>query len=246
MSEEILFIIYHVVDANVKGIMSMQQGMYVEALASFHEGLSTLMEQVRTTPDSSRFKSSKSMESMGHNDLSDKKIISSIELPAGNHSVFDDEVFSLFNRALHLRFDEDDIEGNEELYFHLLTAILSYNVGLAHHLCGLQTGESKVVERGLDFYSMVYSSLTKRKDYLEAYPTSINLCLLALVNNIAHIHAHFRRFKATAICNDEITFRLSVLLSPFSHISVFDEDYKIFFLNVSLYTSSDTLSAPAA
>jgi hypothetical protein len=70
-----------------------------------------------------------------------------------------DEIFSLFNRALHIHLKKIDVDGSDDFYGHLVSAVLTYNVGLTLHLSGLESGDSQLVSRGLlYFYSMAHGS----------------------------------------------------------------------------------------
>jgi len=183
--------------------------------------------------------------------LDRKKLIDSIPLSETRFPSVNNEVFYLFNRSLHLQLDEeDDLEGKDEIYSHLLSSVLTYNVGITHHLAGLQKGDSQLLTRALEFYSLVYATLTEQSDWLRKFQSSLDFCLLALANNIGHIHAYFHCFTKAGYCRDDISCRLlaisrSSLLPDFGSL-VSPEEYRVLYLNVHFFRESELAYAAAA
>lgn len=230
------------IEMNVQGLLAIQRSQHREAFQCFNSGLGVLLdEQPEPTADvgvSSRMEK-------------DKKVIVSVPLTSEERQSPDygDEIFGLFDRGLHLQLSPEDIAGNQQFYNDLATAVLSYNSGLSHHLFGLQSGKSRPLLIALDFYSAAYASLTSRKEFQRKLPQSVNLALLALANNIGHIHAFFRSLRKTAICSEEICLRLSAILPSVAdeqEAAVFGDEYKVFYLNIYLFHESDFAPAPAA
>jgi hypothetical protein len=247
-----------VVDMNVQGILFLQQSKPSEAISWFQRGLVTLLESIdkESTGAGSNGeliscdKAFSCQHVIGDREtLQESGILCSIALP-GCVSAVNDDVFVLFNRALHLPSEVDEMMARSNFYHHLLSVVLTYNIGLAHHLAGLHNGSTPLLSRGFDFYSMAYAALTEQSKHLQGPSDFLNLAFLALANNIGHIHAHFRCFNETAIYCDQVSHRLVSELRTSRTIgaaySISDEDYQLFFMNACFFQKSTLASAPAA
>jgi hypothetical protein len=160
-----------------------------------------------------------------------------------------DDVFILFHRALHMPSKvEVSLTWNYEFYSQILSGVLIYNMGLAHHLAGIQNGNSWVLSSALEFYLMAYSTIRGQIKFLRGKYNGLNLGLMAISNNAGHIYAHSRSFTEAGICNDELSACLATVLSSHTNgiPSLSDEEYKVFFLNICFFKESWLGSAPAA
>jgi hypothetical protein len=227
-----------VVDMNVQGVLFLQQSKPSEAISWFQRGLVTLLETI----DKESTGAGSNGELTNREAQHESGILCSVALP-GSISAVNDDVFALFNRALHLPSEVDEMTESSNLYYHLLSVVLTYNIGLANHLAGLRNGSTPLLTRGLDFYSMAYAALIEQSKHLEGTSDFLNLAFLALANNIGHIHAHFRSFEETSIYCDQVSLRL---LSERRTYTMSSEDYQLFFLNALFFRQSTHASAPAA
>ena len=173
-----------------------------------------------------------------------------------------DDFFVMFGRALHLSFDfmvdlQQKCQGKSQFCSHVLTAVLLYNIGLAHHFHGLEKCESKDISCALEYYSLAYTTLVDQEDIAlsvngnQAVP--LHLAFLSLANNMGHIHCYFRVFGRTDICVHEIGCLLSNLVNSCPQESVTsvppeltEVEYRTFFLNVCFFREIGELAAPAA
>lgn len=171
-------------------------------------------------------------------------VLTSVELTPKNSSLFSTDVFVLFHRGLLLNDPQDDVCCDDAASFHAASIALTYNVGLAHHLSGIEKGDLTLLSRALDFYLLAYVSMVDKEGVENSMKSSLALGMLALANNIGHIHATFCNFSRTNLCSEEILLRLVQLQDsqpgPSRHIS--KDEYKIFLLNASFFVSFYTLA----
>jgi hypothetical protein len=101
-------------------------------------------------------------------------------------SVSPDNVFVVFHRAFHL---SDYGELNTSADFTKACVILLYNMGLAWQHLGAQENSTMALKKALFAYERAYSTLSQ---FQQQYNDSFSyLVMLALCNNMAHIHSHF-------------------------------------------------------
>ena len=121
-----------------------------------------------------------------------------------------------------------------------LAAILLYNLGLSYHREGLKGGKSADLNMALKFYReayMVLKSAWATSDFQEVF-----VLLLALLNNMACVHAVMCDHKDTHQCidwmNRAIASRQRSILRK--------EDYTFFSLNLSVFRGHQLRLASAA
>lgn len=121
-----------------------------------------------------------------------------------------------------------------------LAAILLYNLGLSYHREGISRGKSGDLQMALKLYReayMVLKSAWSQSDFQEVF-----VLLLALLNNMACIHAAMSDSKDTHQCvdwmNRAVASRQRSILSK--------EDYTFFSLNLSVFRGHQLKLASAA
>jgi hypothetical protein len=251
-----------VLHMNVQGVLLMQESKFAEAVPFFQKGLETLSSNNLGIANAGECPTSESsfceiIYSPQHRtriqvDELEKgekqgRLLSSVALLNDNAAVHDD-IFLLFRRALHMPSAvEIGLTRNNEAYREILSGVIIYNVGLAHHLVGLQNGESQVISRALEFYLMAYSAFKGQIKFLRGKNHGLIIGLMAISNNAGHIYAHSRSFALATICHNQLSFCLSTTISLHinDHPSL-SEEYKIFFLNVCFFQERSLVSAPAA
>jgi hypothetical protein len=116
-----------VVKMNAKGILLMLQGKHVQATACFRRGMTELLAGLSERPAGESFSGATPLSGNSFKpgqfflykqvDEGDTKeynrILFSVGLPADNCSVMHDDVFVLFNRALHISSERAHVEDNE-------------------------------------------------------------------------------------------------------------------------------------
>jgi hypothetical protein len=250
---------------NLMGVLLMQQGKQHEAISFFHRGMETLLPggqekaaahdgttSPTTNGDLSRprhFHQPHMKQNSCKQITRSKHIVFSLALFEGSAaSSVHDDVFVLFNRALHIHSEiPEEMVQTSGLYSRLMSAVLLYNVGLAHHLLGLQTSDSHVLLRSLEYYSMAYKTFSDvQVKSMGEKPNFLALGFMALANNMGHVHAHFLNFARTDTCNRQLSLLLSSLHSAKEAPYLSDEEFAVFFQNLSFFKESVLLSAPAA
>ena len=252
-----------IIETNVQGISLMQQSKYDEAIVRLKEGLMALLPQLneaianetmvafetsvkgtRDSPQKSSLYPELRIDGSIRSTINNRSLFSVEVLPKDKVSTNDEDVFVLFNRALHLSREIKDIHENAAFYGQLLSGIIIYNLGLSHHLQGLKTGDSRMQSRALELYLLAYQDLMDQCSSRGEKMPTVNMALVSIVNNMGHIYAHFRRYEETSMCRDELSSRLTSLLLD-HHPILTAVEYQIFFLNISFF-QSELMCAPSA
>jgi hypothetical protein len=112
-------------------------------------------------------------------------------------------------------------------------------MGLAWHHLGFQENSSAALKRALFVYEQAYRSLSQ-----QAVGKSSHLLLLALANNMAHIHTHFVDVDAARQCREVVT---QLLVNYFPAVaSKVSGEYAFFTAEVMLFECQELSFAPAA
>jgi hypothetical protein len=121
------------------------------------------------------------------------------------------------------------------------TATLLYNMGIAFHHLGIQENNTAALKKSLYTYRMAYTVLSQNCDDSFSY-----LVMLALCNNMSHIHGHFLNWTEARSLWDLITEILACVSPGDSSVAVDDYD---FFVSEALFFKGRDLEleyAPAA
>jgi hypothetical protein len=228
---------------NNDAIELMQNANFEQSIYALHDGLQLLhsvqhapwmLNATRKGPQTSSFGS--------------EVVLLSVELNNGT-SDMEDDIVVFFNRALKIDDGFSSIVKDSPAYAEsnsFLLGVLLYNLGLAHHLLGIKRGNSELYDKALDFYSLSHGSFTDQL-YPFGYPTnSLHVGILAITNNVGHIHAYFRRSREVQICIDELILRLSQYSRRNNQIPEFNGEQKVFLINASFYQEMALNAAPAA
>jgi len=176
-------------------------------------------------------------------------IIKSIPMDDKHDDSMHDDVFMLYNRALHLAPGVTKVVTREISLYQIMSSILLYNYGLVNHVEGLRTGDSWLLSQALDHYSSAYYIMKASSDHYlpENAASALNLGLLAIANNVGHIHAYHCRYTKVWICSDEIMRLLSTIKPSVSADGYsLDEEYKLIFINTCFFLEANLSGAPAA
>jgi hypothetical protein len=120
----------------------------------------------------------------------------------------------------------------------LLSGVVLYNMALINHCRALELGISSLLSVALNLYKMAASVLERSR----GVDPSNELVLLALYNNMAHIHAYQWSSREVRVC----IAKIRMLLSAVSAESFIDqEDFHFFSVNTML-NIEDMYLAPAA
>lgn len=169
--------------------------------------------------------------------------IASIEIPddaldtnrvvhAGN------DLFTCYNRALSVP-DGDNFTDCYESKTRM-SAILQYNLALAHHRAGIEKNSSSELAMALQLYEGAYFTIERVKD--RVHMEDVFLLLLGIFFNMTHIHCNFFNLTECQHCMDW----MKVALASRECVSLREDDYLFFSTNVSLLSIQLPHLAPAA
>lgn len=239
-----------IVCLNAEGISSMRQSKYLEAIGILREAMEELLAAFSDEPSAQNIAPSTSIFYSGCTAKREggRTLGSSTVFDESVAFAQDDDVFSLFKRALHLENFENAVQC-PSFYCRLMSAVLLYNTALATHLLGLWTGNSALLSSALDYYSMSYTSLSHQSTLMREDSSILDLGFLALANNMGHLFAFFRNLPRADVCRRELGRLLSSLLMAdqsrgTSNVSL--DEFNTFYLNVCCVQEIDVLCAPAA
>ena len=228
-------------ELNNEGILWLQQGCHDEAGSIFQRALMRLRAILYSKIDASAF---------GEDDDQDMEEVNSQSAKAsvcvcvggqkrGNQECTENQ-FSLYDSAFVLpgRGVERQIFASADIE-NLTSATLLYNLGLCYHKRAMANGKSRDLKQALSLYQKA-ASLAEYFD--EAAEHSV-LLVLALFNNMGHIHAeHFETSEATR-CMDSMEM---VLDSHECQEFLDEEEYYFFSWHFFVFPDRPVWIAPAA
>lgn len=148
--------------------------------------------------------------------------------------------FTIYNRVVEI---VDICSPKWDKYSFHIPAILLYNSGLAwHRIAFLENCDAKY-ERALENYNAAHSQLIYHASLGIYHPEVCDLLLLALCNNMGHIHSHFIHLKETRLCVEAL-FTVFFMIGNKRVLS--KEEYVFFYLNILLTVNRTPVLAPAA
>ncbi|GAX15675.1 hypothetical protein FisN_3Hh149 [Fistulifera solaris] len=148
--------------------------------------------------------------------------------------------FTIYNRVIEIA----DISSLKwERYSNHIPAILLYNSGLAWHKIAFRENCDAKYERALENYSAAHSQLVYHASLGMYHPEVCDVLLLALCNNMGHIHSHFIHLKETRLCVEAL-FTVFFMIGNKRILS--KEEYVFFYMNILLTVNRTPVLAPAA
>lgn len=243
MAAEMQRYVESLIEMNDGAIELMMNEQFERSIYVLHDGLQ-LLQLVQQSP----WTVNTSTKGQSTNSFGSEVILQSVEL---DKCAFDEEdgVVVFFNRALKIDDGFASVVRTNPAYAEpnpFLLGVLLYNLGLAHHLLGIRQGHSKLYEKALDFYSLSHGSFTEQW-YPFGYPAhAVHVGILAITNNVGHIHAYFHRSREVQICIDELILRLGQYSSQNNQIPEFNGEEMVFLINASFYQEISLNAAPAA
>jgi tetratricopeptide (TPR) repeat protein len=229
---------------NSRAVLLLQQNRHKDAIYWLRRGLRNLasLEQVtcddaqqqdlRTHPASLKCVDSMDVEG-------EERPAYSVEIPEVRDtiiSVSPDNVFVVFNRAFHLS-DYGVLKTSPDSA--KASATLLYNMGLAWQQLGAQENNTTALKKALFAYERAYSALSQQCNDSFSY-----LVMMALCNNMAHIHSHFFNLVEAKRCRDLIP-QILACSSPRTS-SMAADDYAFFLSETMLLKGQELKFAPAA
>jgi hypothetical protein len=228
---------------NSTAVLLLQQNRSKDAIGWLRRGLSNLASIEQVTYDArqqnihTHHASLKCVDTMMDVE-GEKKPAYSVEIPEVRDtvvSVSPDNVFVVFNRAFHL--SDDGVKTSADSA--KASATLLYNMGLAWQHLGAQENNTAALKKALSAYESAYSALSQ-----QCNDSFSCLVMLALCNNMAHIHSHFFDLEEAKHCRDLIPHILAC--SSAGNSSMAADDYAFFLSEAMLLEGQDFKFAPAA
>jgi hypothetical protein len=242
-------------DVNTRAVQLLQESRHTEAINCLRSGVKFVLAQVadKTTdlPSHVPFAFEAQQPSMQGSRSSlqcpnsvdidgDERLKYTVAIPELHNAMSSspENVFVVFNRAF--TYYEHGVFISSADYTKA-TATLLYNMGIAFHNLGIQENNTAALKQSLYTYQMAYSVLSQKCDDSFSY-----LVMLALCNNMSHIHGHFFNLKEAKSFWDLITEILGCVASMDSSISI--DDYDFFVSELLLFEGRDREleCAPAA
>lgn len=190
-------------------------------------------------------------ESMASSTCISHSCLQSIALPKFHESTPEEEaalpvsdnIFTFYQRAFVLTSESG--EEDTEMACPKQSAVLLYNMAVAHHNYAMSStrkdrvASHKEFRTALVFYDMCFNiiqhSWADDEDFL--------LLLLAVWNNMGHIHAHRYNYLET----QEMLTSLQEILQVISKSPLLEnEDFLFFYKNLVVYEEQEFAAAPAA
>jgi hypothetical protein len=222
---------------NTKAVDLMRQGNLQEAISDFIAALGELLRRVDQPEDvdltnkvTSTFLSVRSVPLEGSLSL------------VKSTSYQDHHAFYVFDRALVI--DGIDLAAASSIAGqNCTTAVVMYNMGLAHQLQGMQDLRSQEAnfKKAMRFYEMatdVLEGCTGSEDQVSG------LVYLAVSNNMGHIYSHFYDTTEAQYC---LTWLFTILQAmEIYDTDILGDEYLPFHLNVLILLGQDAVAAAAA
>jgi hypothetical protein len=223
---------------NTRAVQLMQKSRHKEAISCLQRALTFVLNRVADTnsdpPSLVPFAFEVQQQSMQDHRSSlkcmdsmdiiegEERLTYTVAIPEGHDtmSISPGNVFVIFNRAFtHYKHGVFSSSANCTKG----TAILLYNMGLAFHHLGIQKNNTAVLKKSLYTYQMAYRVLLSQN----CDDSFSCLVMLALCNNMSHIHGHFFNLKEARGLWDLLTGVLDCVSLEGSSDAVLD-DYAFF------------------
>ena len=226
----------HIVELNHEAVLGLVESRNRMAYGMLQQGLQVLRGITQTRQGTSVEPSMR----MDRNICS----VCSVQLPVSQTDMVysPDNFFQIYENA----FLVSDCAKNymhPSAYEDHVAAVLMYNTALMCHRQGIQNGNFVMLERALFMYEMAASTLQQDTAYSGDNDID-DLFMLALINNMGHIHSHTFRHEKSRFCqkvledliHDEISRAGSVDAASHCH----------FFLECLQFKEFGLTLAPAA
>lgn len=159
---------------------------------------------------------------------------------AQHKAIEQQSMVTVYNRAFVLTTEDDEpasFSNNE----HTVPAVLLYNMGLSHHIQAMASGNSAVLRKALQLYTMSFTLLEQASEVLNDMDIMV---LLALANNMGVIAASQFFDRAGAETSRQMMERV---LGSVDCLEVMeDEDIEFFSLNLMFLSEHQTHAMAAA
>ncbi len=225
---------------NSTAVLLLQQNRPKDAICWLRRGLKDLASLEQVTYESQQqdlYTHHASLKCVDYMDFEGEEGPAySVEIPEVRDTIMSDNIFVVFNRAFHLS-GYGELKTSAEST--KASATLLYNMGLAWQHLGAHENNTTALKKALLAYKRAYSALSEQCNDSFSY-----LVMLALCNNMAHIHSFFLKLEHAKQCRDLIV-EILASSSPGSS-SMAADDYAFFQSEAILLVGQELNFAPAA
>jgi hypothetical protein len=225
-------------DVSARAVQLLQEGRHREAICCLRKGAKFVLAQVANTTTESPsllvpFAFEAQQQSMqGHRSFpqcldsvnidGDERPTYTVLIPEMHDAMSSspENAFVVFNRAF-VYYDHGVFNSSAD--YAKATGSLLYNMGLAFHHLGIQENNTAALKKSLYTYQMAYTVLSQKCDDSFSY-----LVMLALCNNMSHIHGHFFNFEEARSFWDLISEIIACVSGADSAVAVDDYDFFVF------------------
>ena len=232
-----------IVDLNNKAIQCLLQGNSDGSVAALSSALSSLqlchnMQQTATANSPLNLQISMAMKLLERNPTCSTPM-GSVVL---DHSCLSDcsGTFSIFNHALTVS-NSFELDSNVAKNYERLQSMLLYNLGLTLHFQAMRSGRSEELRGALDLYEMAFSVVENAWQLFNI--DDLMLLLMAILNNLGHIHSNLYNMERTQTCVDW----LKALAGHPAFLKIMQRDqYSSFSMNLLVVLKQAPHCSPAA
>eukprot|EP00523_Entomoneis_sp_CCMP467_P007353 CAMPEP_0168734212 /NCGR_PEP_ID=MMETSP0724-20121128/8694_1 /TAXON_ID=265536 /ORGANISM="Amphiprora sp., Strain CCMP467" /LENGTH=227 /DNA_ID=CAMNT_0008781303 /DNA_START=29 /DNA_END=712 /DNA_ORIENTATION=+ len=210
-----------VCDRNSIAVELIRQGHHMQAQQVFRVGLETVATSINddNTNNNASVTTPSTPTPSGLDRIPPISINQGVREDTGRSSDSDAAAtFAMYKKAFLLGANERD-----EV---ILSLVLFYNMGLASHAMGVNTGRSNSLQRALRLYRKVYALLNEHGHGIPG----VSLLLLATVNNMGHIFAMLLNLDGMVSCHANI----QTILTGTDGAELSTSDLDFFFMTVVL------------
>jgi hypothetical protein len=239
-----------IVALNGDAVFRMRQGNYQEAISIFRTALRELLPRAALLPKADLGEILCRVLEVGLtvkvtcSFLSVRSVPLEHSLSLSNSSYEEVNTFSLFNRALVIDIAEFEASSFIEGKICTAAVVFLFNMGLAHHLQGMQDIHSQETnfKKAMRLYKMGVEILDRCRRV--SGETVNGLLYLASFNNMGHICSHFHRTKVVQRCLEWLNTILESMKR--SNLDTLGDEYLPFHLNILILLGQDAWAASAA
>ena len=232
-----------VADMNNKAIQCLLQGNCDGSVAALSSALSSLqlchnLQSAANANSPLNLQISMAMKLLEGNPTSDAPI-GSVVL---EHECLSDcsGSFSVFNHALTIP-NVCLLDSNVVKNYERLQSMLLYNLALTLHFQAMRSGRSEELRGALDLYEMAFSVVENSWQRLDV--DDLMLLLMAILNNLGHIHSNLYNMERTQTCVDW----LKALAGHPAFLKIMQrDDYAGFSMNLLVVLKQTPHCSPAA
>jgi hypothetical protein len=120
------------------------------------------------------------------------------DLDCGRH----DGTIYFYSRPMFLSADDAAAEPHSRIREQLLSAFIVFNLALAYHRLGIETGAHEPLQYALKLYQIVLTCQSLEQFVDDEIICDFEVLLCVALNNLSHLHFEFCDYSASMHCMD--------------------------------------------